>query len=518
MLKNFLKKYDGENGLILTLCISAAFKILLLLFNKPFNTDGVLYISAAQCFASGHFMDALALFPMPLYSLLIASVHFFIPNWELAAKFISITSVALATIPLYFLTNELFFNRRVAFWACLAFAVSPLPNDWAVDVVRGPIFVFFVLWTVYFAQNAVVSKRPVFFFLTALFSCVSLLLRIEGVILIPFFFFFTMCLMLKKGEEKRPLIKGLLIWMVLLTIFAGICFWITSMSGTPFNRFDEVTKKTENILELNFVDNYRLIYNQLKDMEKISPFPYQRQNFAEIARHFMPVIYLFGLLQIFVKVLFPFFLIPLFLARKHPLERRQMVVLALICFYLLVLYLTFISRDFMQRRFLFAPVSLAYPWVGLGLERIFSRLRSSLLPKVYFVIFLAVFVLSPVFNCVYSVAMTDNVLRKSGQWMASNVMLTKTKIITNDARAPFFAGMKRDEYLIYKNKTDKYNFSVLEKFALKKQVDTLFIKVPRKKSASLNQILYYKQIKKFTGKSRNVYIYCSPALCKNTIF
>lgn len=100
--------------------------------------------------------------------------------------------------------------------------------------------------------------------------------------------------------------------------------------------------------------------------------------------------------------------------------------------------------------------------------------------------------------------------------METNGILTKKKIITNDARAPFFAGIKIDEYLIYKNKTDKYNFAAMEKFALEKQVDILFIKVPRKRSASLNQISYYKQIKKFTGKDRNVYIYCSPALCKNT--
>ncbi|MGB9499111.1 MAG: ArnT family glycosyltransferase [Dissulfuribacterales bacterium] len=516
MFKNFSKKYDGKNGLIFILCISAVFKILLLLFNKPFNTDGVLYISAAQYFDSGHFREGLALFPMPLYSFLITSVHFFVPDWEAAAKLISIASVVLTTIPLYLLTTDLF-NRRAAFWGCLAFAVSPLPNDWALDVIRGPVFVFFVLWAVYFAQNAIESKRPVFFFLTALFSCVSLLLRTEGVILIPFFFLFTMCLLLKKRDEKRPLIKGILTWMALLTIFAGICFWITRMSEIPFNRFDKVAEKTENTLKMDFLDNYYLIYDQLKDMEKLSPFPCGRQNFAEIARHFMPVIYLLGLLQIFVKVLFPLFLIPLFWTYRHIFERRQVFVFALVCFYLLIIYVTLIDRDFMQRRFLFAPVALAYPWVGLGMERIFNRLKSSSKPKVYLVIFLAVFVFSPVFKCVYSVAKTDNVLRQAGQWMATNVTLTKTKLMTNDARAPFFAGMKINEYFIYKHNANKYDFSAMEKFALEKQVDILFIKVPKKRSASLSHISYYKQIKKFTGKKRNVYIYCSPAFCKNTL-
>ena len=76
--------------------------------------------------------------------------------------------------------------------------------------------------------------------------------------------------------------------------------------------------------------------------------------------------------------------------------------------------------------------------------------------------------------------------------------------------------MKINEYFIYKHNANKYDFTAMEKFALKKQVATLCIKVPRKRNASLNQISYYKQIKKFTGKDRNVYIYCSPTFFKNT--
>jgi len=512
MFEKFSNWYEGKNGFIFTLCISAALKTIVALFNKPFNSDGVLYISAAQHFATGHFKDGLELFPMPLYSLIITVVHFLVPNWEVAAKLISISSVVLATIPLYLLTTELF-NRKAAFWACLAFAISPLPNDWAVDVVRGPIFVFFVLWAVYFAQNAIVSKRPIFFFLTALFSCFSLFLRIEGVIIIPFFFFFTMCLILIKRGERASLLKGLLTWMAFLVILAGISFLVMNMSGVSFNRFDEVAEKTGNMLKMGFLDNYHLIYDQLKDMEKLSPFPYQRQNLAETARHFMWVIYLLGLLQIFVKVLFPLFIIPLFWAYRHPFERRQVFIFALVCFYLLMIYYTLIDRDFMQRRFLFAPVSLAYPWVGLGMERMFDRLKSSSMPKVYFAVFIAIFFVSPVFKCVNSVAKADNVLRKSGKWLAANEMFHDAKLLTNDIRSPFFAGIKIDKYFIYSDIKDKYNFAAMEKFALEKQADILVIKVSSKETELLDNILYYKKLKKFAGKRRDVYIYCSPAFC-----
>ena len=505
--------YEGKNGFIFSLCTSAILKTIIALFNKPFNSDGVLYISAAQYFATGHFKDGLQLFPMPLYSLIITAVHFIVPNWEIAAKLISITSMVLATIPLYLLTTELF-NRKAAFWACLAFAVSPLPNDWAVDVIRGPIFVFFVLWAVYFAQNAIVSKRPIFFFLTALFSCFSFFLRIEGVIIISFFFFFTMCLILIKRGERASLLKGLLTWMAFLVILAGISFLLMRMTGVSFNRFDEIAEKTGNMLKMGFLDNYHLISDQLKDMEKLSPFPYLRRNLAETARHFMWLIYLVGLLQIFVKVLFPLFIIPLFWAYRHIFERRQAFVFALVCFYLLMMYYTLIDRDFMPKRFLFAPVSLAYPWVGLGMERMFNRLKSFSMPKVYFAVFIAIFFVSPVFKCVYSVAKADNVLRKSGEWLAANEMFHDAKLLTNDSRAPFFAGIKIDKYFKYNSgEKDKYNFASMEKFALEKQVDILVIKVSSKGTELLNNILYYKKLKKFVGKSRDVYIYCSPAFC-----
>ena len=512
MFEKFSSWYEGKNGFIFSLCTSAILKTIIALFNKPFNSDGVLYISAAQYFATGHFKDGLQFFPMPLYSLIITAVHFIVTNWEIAAKLISITSMVLATIPLYLLTTELF-NRKAAFWACLAFAVSPLPNDWAVDVIRGPIFVFFVLWAVYFAQNAIVSKRPIFFFLTAIFSCFSLFLRIEGVIIIPFFFFFTICLNLIKRGERTSLLKGLFTWLACLVILAGICFLVMRMTGVSFNRFDEVTEKIRDILKMGFLDNYHLISDQLKDMEKLSPFPDQRQNFAETARHFIWLIYLVGVLEIFIKVLFPLFIIPLFWAYRHIFQRKQAVVFALVCFYLLMMYYMLIDRDFMQRRFLFAPVSLAYPWVGLGLERIFNRLRCSSMPKVYFAVFIAIFFVSPIFKCVYSVAKADNVLRKSGKWLAANEMFHDAKLLTNDIRAPFFAGIKIDKYFIYSDIKDKYNFASMEKFALEKQADVLVVKVSSKETELLNNISYYKKLKKFTGKSRDVYIYCSPAFC-----
>ena len=115
---------DSKNGLVLILCISLLIKISIAFINPVINPDGIIYISAAKQFAAGNFMDGLAIYSMPFYPFLILLTHFFIPEWVVAAKLISVVSLCFVLIPLYLITKDLF-NDKAAFWACLAFAVAP---------------------------------------------------------------------------------------------------------------------------------------------------------------------------------------------------------------------------------------------------------------------------------------------------------------------------------------------------------------------------------------------------------
>jgi hypothetical protein len=44
------------------------------------------------------------------------------------------------------------------------------------------------------------------------------------------------------------------------------------------------------------------------------------------------------------------------------MDTRHLFVLCLAGFYVFMVYLSLIERDFMQQRFLFAPACLLYPW------------------------------------------------------------------------------------------------------------------------------------------------------------
>ena len=168
VLKKVTEWSEDKRGLFFIIFISAALKLLIFwaLSDTPINSDGVLYISAAQQFAEGNFKEGLSLYPMPLYPVLIAIVHFIIPNYVMAARLISYTSLVLMVIPLYHLINHLF-GRGAAFWGCFAFVLAPIPNGWVVDVIRGPSFVFVLAWAVYFALQAVCSEGIKYFFIAA---------------------------------------------------------------------------------------------------------------------------------------------------------------------------------------------------------------------------------------------------------------------------------------------------------------------------------------------------------------
>jgi hypothetical protein len=66
--------------------------------------------------------------------------------------------------------------------------------------------------------------------------------------------------------------------------------------------------------------------------------------------------------------------------------------------------------------------------------------------------------------------------------------------------------MHVEEYLVF-DRREKYNFSLMGKWALKNNVDTLVIKLPNDRRSLLNALSGYKPIKQISGKKRSVHIY-----------
>ena len=510
VLEKITKLSDSKKGLILILGLSAIIKVVLALCIQDINRDGVMYISAAQQFASGHFKEGLYIYQMPFYPLLIAGAHFFIPHWIAAARFVSIAALVLVLIPLYLLSKDLF-DRRAAFWGCPLFAIAPLPNNWAVDVIRGPAFLFFFAWAVYFAQRAIASTKLNLFVLAALFSWLSVLLRIEGIIFIPVFFLFIIWLSIREPEHRIAFSKGIIVWLAFPLLFLVVFLTVLGHDWLFLNRMDYLIKESQNLLRLGFLDNYHQLYEKLKTLEASSLYPGGKQNFSEIARHYMPIIYLFGLIESFIKVLFPLFILPLFWGFRHSLQRTHVFVLSVVVSYLLMIFYVLIYIDAIEYRVFFAPTFLLFPWIGAGCQHMLAFMKKSSKPRLFLALCGIVFLLSPFYKSADSIRKQDNLISTSSEWLGKKAEFQKAKIVTTDPRVPFLAGRGRD-YLIYDDKDN--DCSGLEQFAMQKQMDVVIIRISAKRRGRIDKFRYYKKVKEFIGKKNMVAIYGSPEFLK----
>ena len=385
MIKKITEFSDTKNGLYFVLLFSLLIKtvFLLIMSDMAINRDGTQYIAAAQQFAQGNFKEGFAFHGMPLYPLMIMAVNFLIRDWLLSARLISIACLVLSIIPLYFITRDLF-DRRSAFWGCILFSVSPEISQLGMEVLRDPAFIFCLLWAVCFAIKAIQNGKMLFYFFAAFLSWIPFLFRVEGVIFPPFYFIFLVCLVcisLLTSQEKMPYLKGAALWIG-YCIFIALFIWLVIGSEiTSFNKLENIGREIEKIAKFRIGENYTRIYEQLKTLEDMSLYPSGNQNFAEVARHFMPIIYLLGLLETLIKNIFIFFMIPLILGVRSSFKKTHIFLITFVGLYILFIFYTYIERDFIQSRFLQAPAILLYPWIGLGFQKIISSIQVSKFPK-----------------------------------------------------------------------------------------------------------------------------------------
>ena len=497
---NLPKLLEYKNGLVFVLGLSLVIKIILALYTKVINPDGVLYITAAEQFASGDFKGGLAAYPMPAYSLLILLVHFLIRDWIIAALAVNIVMSVSVLIPLYLLTEELF-DQRAAFWACVAFALSPLPNHWSVEVIRGPSFMFFFAWAAYFGYRASQTGKPSLFSLAALFAILSAAFRVEGLIFFPCTILFLTGLILKKANDRIAIIKGACILVVFPLVVAATLFLLLGSSWESYSRLNELIQKAQNLFSLGFLDNYKLIYQQLKSLGAES----YGNSFTGIARRYMQTIYLIGLLEVFIKVLFPAYLIPLVLGFKHSELRNRGFILFLSGCYLLFIYLYLISMNNVNDRFLFVPTSLLYPWIGVGMDRLCTFLERSPRPLFVGAILLLIFVFAPIYTSVRVLWKQDDVVKVAGKWLAGVPEFKGKKIIVTDARIPFYAE-RRSGYIRY---GDGHSHQGIEETAVSNNVDLVIIRKSIKRKDSIPKLQHFKRVKEIVGSKSVVVIYFS---------
>jgi len=488
------------------LFVSVAIKILFAIVDPVVNVDGVLYIAAAKQIAAKNFRAALEIYSMPFYPLLIALMQRLVQDWVWAARLISLITMVFAIFPLYLITRELF-NQRAALWSCLVFTLVPLPNEWAMDVIRDPAFLFFFAWAVYFCMRVITRKKVIYCFPAAAFAWTAFLFRIEGIVLFFLVFFMFVGFLIRGHSEWKFWLQAIGAWFVLSVLAGGVLAGTALLTDTvSLNRLNEIGRELGNIGRLDFLDNYRTLYTELKKLEGIPPFSNGNQNILNITRHYMAVIYMFGILEFMIRVLFPIFLIPLILGLSYRWEKKHGFVMVVVLIYLFMFYYSLIKRDFLEIRFVFVPVFLIYPWVGYGLDRIWIKVRKSARHKVTAVLFLVSFILIPLYKTGNSLFSQDAILREAGQWLAKVPEFADSRLATTDSRISFYADKKDDSVLYISDKKFRNNYAVIEKMALQDKAELIAQKV-RKGSGPFEGFVHYRIVKTFKGKINWVHFY-----------
>ena len=141
--------------------------------------DGPHFLEIAHQLEAGAFDQALAHPYHPLYPAMIALVHSVVPDWEVAALFVSILGGTISVAALYLFLRDAFDREAAIFGACLL-AVSPYAVRFTSDIEsEGPYLALLIsgvacLWRALRQQRAGVA------FVAGSLSGLAYLTRPEG--------------------------------------------------------------------------------------------------------------------------------------------------------------------------------------------------------------------------------------------------------------------------------------------------------------------------------------------------
>ena len=299
-LQDWLKR---QKEIFFLLAVSLSLKGLIGASSQVITTDGPLYIIQAKKFIIGDWSAGISLQGITfLYSALIASLHPFISDLVTAARLISLFASVLTLIPLYSLASGIF-GRRTAFLSGLAFALTPKLNLYSASVMRDPIFIFIAVCSVYCAWKAIETYKCHYFIIFPFLSLIAFLLRLEGFLLPIIFFCLLLILIVCFKSERKLLTRGLAVFLLsTLSVFMPMIALIMQ-NPANYDRIYDFLVASKDANWINFLFYNPDLKSQLRVFERSSLNGIFDNDFAEIAREHIRLIYLIGLMSAFIKII-----------------------------------------------------------------------------------------------------------------------------------------------------------------------------------------------------------------------
>jgi hypothetical protein len=373
---------DQSNGqasirsrtIILVIFLGFLLRLYASLCTHIINPDGIWYICQAKALYHG-LWDRLPSCVLPflsIYPILTAGANFFFHDWILAARSVSLFFGTVTMIPLYLLFRQ-FFGREISALSVLVFAVIPFLVQGSADIIRGPVYWFFLILGLYFFVRHMGKENyrlllvlSSFSFMTAAWS------RAEAVLFIFLSLFF---LILTKQDKKGD--RLFYFTAPIITVLCFVLFNTISLDGPLKNMF-RIHEMASKFVEP--VDQYRILRSNLTDLADPS-LGHPLVSFLHKARNLVWLIALGTLFSYVIKSFFyPAFFIFLLgvsdIKSRLREDRRILYLVILAAAALWVLYVHLLETWFIYTRFMAAFLFPSCVFIGFGLKKISRFLES----------------------------------------------------------------------------------------------------------------------------------------------
>lgn len=390
-------------GLLLVLATGFLMRLYACWATVIIPPDGALYLYQAKMVLNGQWekVTGCGLTFLSNLPLLIAGAYTVVPDWETAAQIVSVF-FGTGTLIWIYLTLREYCDAAVSATATLIPALTPVMVSRSADVVREPVFWFFLSLGLYlFTLQARKSRYALYLAGSQLAFLMALWARIEGILVFPVSLVVLAC---HYREDRFRRLAAFLAPLMLLILCLATLFAATGKDLSVHLRGGEIVAKATAV-----ADQYDLLRDQLKaavaadTREPLKWFlPEARSNVwlvglgvvvNRIAEGFFYpylIVYLLGAatlkrrLGTDRRLIYPVLLIvaSLLLFYFYVLEtwvlHYRMIILALIPSTIAAAFGIELLRDRLCRRFKLSPRTVL---IGLGLLVLLAGLPKNLAPR-----------------------------------------------------------------------------------------------------------------------------------------
>lgn len=245
-------------GLIIVIAVGLLIRLYACWATVIIPPDGALYLYQAKMIVNGHWdrITGCGLYYLANLPIFIAGAYTIFHDWVIAAQSISLVFGTGTLVIIYLMLRE-FCDEQISSVATLIVAVTPVLVSRSADVVRGPVFWFFLSLGMHLFISHFRRRRVAFYlFGSHLAFLMATWARIEGIIVIPVSLAY---LAWASNADRFRRCFYFLLPVLVLSMTALVLLVSTGKDISDYYRSGEVIAKVTS-----FADNYDLLREQIK--------------------------------------------------------------------------------------------------------------------------------------------------------------------------------------------------------------------------------------------------------------